>query len=531
MTQSGLDFRRSTPSTLPGLDITDALELTAEQQQLFRWLVRQRAATLAQVADFLQQPPDDAKALVESLLDQGVIEATIGAGGPVYRARLAPKRGRDLPETIHRSLLPGNPLAVIPNPAGVAQVMAGTSLELRVTLSNKGGQPALIDVYLTDLDDTHRVVYWAPVHHERLALGPEQSSEVQFEIAVPVQALPGTYPYRIVVDAPDQYPEDTPIYYDQGLQVLPPITETNRIVDPTFTVAPATSSTLPLPVLPGEWVELTVLVHNRTDRVDRFRLTCPDLDQRWYQVRYPEGLALPGLVMESDGLPLNPGAKGDITLRLQPPLNTPAGAYFPTLSLHSANTPELMLLDVVYLQVLPTPTLTLEWMPVQDTVGHGRGEYLLALVNQGNVKRTVTVAVGHTQPRPPYRYQLSTDTIRVAPGATEHVGLLLVPKPAWRRPWFGPGRLITFDVLLQDADSLPLSPTVYKGTLTWQPRPWWQGLLLILTGLGLLGTLLLAIWLLFLKPPAPPKVLNLQATEATYSAANGDTIQLNWRIR
>ena len=531
MTQSGLDIKRST-AMLPGLDIANALEMTAEQVRLWRWLSRQRRATLAQMVSFLAQPPDEAEALVESLIDLGSVEATIEAGEAIYRVRLAAKTGWDVPEIVQRSLLPGSPLAVIPNPAGQTQIIAGESLELRVTVSNKGAQPALIDVYLTDLDDTHSVVAWCPVHHERLALGSQQSSEVRFIISVPVQALPGTYPYRIVVDAPDHYPEDTPMRCDQGLQVLPPVTETSRLVDPTFTVTPATSSTQALPVLPGAAVELRVLVYNRGDRVDRFRLTCPDLDPRWYQVRYPEGLALPGLVTETDGLPLNPGAKGEIILLLQPPLDTLAGTYFPTLSLHSANTPDLMLLDVVYLDVLPVSTLTLQWLPVQDVVGQGchRGEYLLELVNLGNARRTVQVALGHTQPRPPYRHRLSTETIAIAPGATDHVGLLVVPKPAWRRPWFGAGRLITFEVLLQDVDRLPLSPAVYQGTLRWQPRPRWQGLLLILAGLGLLGTLLLALWLL-IKPPAPPQVSDLRASEATYSAATGDPIRLSWRIR
>lgn len=518
---------------LSGLDIANALEMTADQMRLWRWLSRQRRATLAQMVDFVAQPPDEVEVLVESLIDQGSVEATVEAGEIIYRVRLAAKTGWDVPEIVQRSLLPGSPLAVIPNPTGLAQIVAGESLELRVTVSNKGAQPALIDVYLTDLDDTHSVVAWCPVHHERLALGPQQSSEVRFIIPVPIQALPGTYPYRIVVDAPDHYPADTPIRCDQGLQVLTPVTETSRMVDPTFTVTPATSSTQALPVLPGAAVELTVLVYNRGDRVDRFRLTCPDLDLSWYRVRYPEGLALPGLVTETDGLPLNPGAKGEITLLLQPPLNTPAGDYFPTLSLHSANTPDLMLLDVVYLQVLPVPTLTLQWLPVQDVIGQGyhRGEYLLELVNQGNARRTVQVALGHTQPRPPYRHRLSTETVTIAPGATEHVGLLVVPNPAWRRPWFGAGRLITFEVLLQDIDRLPLSPTLYQGTLRWLPRPWWQGLLLILTGLGLLGTLLLALWLLLLRPPAPPQVADLRASEATYSAATGDPIRLSWRIR
>ncbi|HEY9877331.1 MAG TPA: hypothetical protein V6D29_02690 [Leptolyngbyaceae cyanobacterium] len=545
MTQTRSDLTLS--NARGGLNLADAISLTASQQQLLRWILRQREVSLTQLAAHLGCSPAAAEVSIEDLLAAGFLQERLIGAEPYYRARLAPKQGVELPDSIHQSLLPGSALAVIPSPSGQVSVVAGSILEQRVTISNKGQQDALIDVSLTDLDKSSPISQWCASCHERLALGAQQSSEVIFLIAVPVQALPSTYNYRIVVDAPQHYPEDTPISCDQKLQVTPPVTETVRVTDPTFTVHPATSSTRPVPLQPGEALAVQILVHNRTDRVDRFRITCPDLDAAWYSVQYPEGLALPGLVMETDGLPLNPGAKGQITVLFTPPPNTLAGPYFPTISLHSANDPALMLLDVVYLEVLPVYALVPEWVPLRDKVKREAGEFDLRLANAGNTVRTVNVQLLDTEESKPYVYKLTmgeaavaggqSSTIApdqpliIAPGTTATVGLEVKPRPWWRRPFFGGGRLITFDVLLSDAQALPLAPPAYQGSLVWQPRPWWQLLLLILAGLGVLGTLLLAVWLLFLKPPAPPKILSFGAGDSTYAAADGDAIRLNWHIR
>lgn len=537
MIQTRSDLTRS--NSRNGLTLSDAISLGDDQRQLLRWILRQQEVSLTQLATHLGYSPDAAEAFIQDLLAQGFLQERLIGAEPYYRARLAAKQGVELPVSIHQSLLPGSALAVIPSPSGQVSLVAGSIFEQRVTISNKGQRDALIDVFLTDLDESAPVSPWCASCHERLALGSQQSSEVIFLIKVPVQALPSTYAYRIVVDAPQHYPEDTPLSCDQQIQVTPPVSETVRISDPTFTVYPATSSTRPTPLQPGEALALQLVVHNRTDRVDRFRITCPDLESAWYSIQYPEGLALPGVVMETDGLPLNPGAKGQITVMFRPPISTLAGPYFPTISLHSANDPTLMLLDVVYLEVLPVYALVPEWVPRRDKVKREPGEFDLRLANVGNTVRTVNVHLLDTDESKPYVYKIATaegaiapdQPLTIAPGFTETVGLEVKPRPWWRRPFFGGGRLITFDVLLSDTQAFPLSPPAYQGTLVWQPRPWWQLLLLILAGLGALGTLLLAIWLLFLKPPAPPKILSFGAGDSTYAAADGDAIRLNWRIR
>lgn len=506
-------------------------QLSETQQQIFRWLMRHRDSNVHQIAAHIQQSVMTTQVLLQDMVATGAVEKRFLAGESVYRAKPAAKSGRKLPETIHQSLLPGSPIAAVPNPSGQAAVVAGSKLELRVTVSNKGLQAALIDVYLSDLDETAPISQWCSAHHERLALGSQQSSEVIFTIDVPVQAMPSTYPYRIVVDAPQHYPEDTPITYDQQLQVTAPITDAVRVHDPTFTVAPVTASSRPVPLLPGEAIVFEVLVHNRSDRVDRFRVSCPDLEAPWYSVQYPEGLALPGLVIEADGLPLNPGDRGTIAVTIQPPPGTLAGPYFPTLRLHSANDPALALLDVVYVEVLPSYDLGLEWVPRRDQVKQEAGEYELYLTNRGNTERSIQISLADSRERPPYTYTLSDDEVEILAGGTSRLDVQVHPRPRWRRPLWGGGRLLSFDVVLADPKALPLTPDRYQGTLLWQPRPWWQLALLVLTGLGIAGTLLLAAWLLFLKPPAAPKILSFQSADTSYEAARGDAVRLSWRIR
>jgi hypothetical protein len=65
----------------------------------------------------------------------------------------------------------------------------------------------------------------------------------------------------------------------------------------------------------------------------------------------------------------------------------------------------------------------------------------------------------------------------------------------------------------------------------WEPRPWWQFLLLILTGLGTLAAIAFLIWWLFFKPPAAPKIIEFTSDNPSYKEVDGDFIRLNWQIR
>ncbi len=568
-----------------GLRPSDLIDLPGQERKIAQWMMSHSAeVSLSEVAANTKQDEGDALINLYELIERGYVQEIEVAGEPHYKIRLAPKEGIQLlPDAIQQALAPGSPLAVIPNPSGDHVVTAGSSFDLCVTVSNKGNQSALIDIFIDEVSPALR--QWCDSPSDRLALGPKSSSEVIFQFQIPPQALPAIYNYFLVVDAPQHYPEDTPIRYSQRLQILPPIEEAVRVSDPTFTVVPATGSNSPAILQPGQVLQVTVGVHNRSDRVDSFWLTCPDLPENWFSVRYPEGLQEPGLVTTTDGLDLNPGAKGEILLLLNPPLNALAGSYFPTLRVQSANNPDLVLLDVVYLQVLPVYLLTVELRTLLGKVRRIAGLFEVRLNNAGNTVREIVLRarsldeeelctytfvdeeraarqgeepqsathnsitaisqtvrstalvsefVGKAQIAPRKDAPLETQNsywVRILPGTTATVPLQVKPNKWWRRPVFGGGRLINVGVELEDPQQLPLSNDLAQGTLVWEPRPWWQFLLLLLTGVCTVAAIAFLIWLLFFKPPAPPKIIEFNSENPSYKETDGDFIRLKWQIR
>ncbi len=513
-----------------GLSMGDILALPDSQRKVVQWMMRQGDCTLHDVAANTDQDEGDAAIALYALIEQGFVQEIELPDETLYRIRLASKEGiKQLPQTIQQALAPGKPLAVILNPSGDYAVTAGSNFELCVTVSNKGNQSALIDIYIDEVSQMLR--QWCTSPFERLALSPKSTSEVVFQFQVPPQTLPGNYHYQLVVDAPQHYPEDTPIRYSQRLQILPAIEDAVRVSDATFTVVPATSSVAPLILQPGQLIQVSVLVDNRSDRVDRFWLTCEDLEESWWQVRYPEGLQLPGLVTTSDGLDLNPGDRGEIVLLLNPPLNAIAGNYFATLRLQSANNPDLVLLDVIYLQILPVYFITVELRTLLGQVRRSAGLYEVRLMNAGNTPREIIVHPVSLEEEQLCSYSLDPVQVGILPGAIGIVALQVKPTKWWRRPVYGGGRLIHFGIKLEDPHLLTLPTDMPQGALLWEPRPWWQFLLVLLAGVGTLVAIAFLIWWLFFKPPAPPKILEFASDSSSYQEADNDFVRLNWQIR
>ena len=516
---------RQTNRKVRGFSMADILALPDSEAKILRFMVREaKPVSVAELAQYM----DEAQSVVSTMLDYleqlTYVEETQVAGQLRYRVIF-----RETERVVPSQLEPGNPLAIIPNPSGDHAVVAGEKFELYVTVSNKGYQSALIDVFIDESSQTLR--QWCISPAERLALDSRTSGEVVFEFEVPIQTLPGTYNYILVVDAPEHYPEDTPIRHSQRLQVLPPVEVAVRVSDATFSLDPTTSSRSPVVLQPGEILPIMVMVHNRSDRVDRFRLTCPDLAENWFSVKYPEGLDEPGLVVATEGLDLNPGDRGEVVLLLTPPLNALAGSYFPTVRLYSANDPDLVLLDIVYLQILPLYLLTVELVIRRGRVRREAGVYDLKLTNAGNTIREVSIQAIRFDEEELCTYTLEPAQVRILPGTSTLVDLRIKPDKWWRRPFYGGGELINFRVELADTQQLPLPDYLPQGTLLWEPRPWWLLFLLILAGVLTLAAIALLIWWIFFKPPDPPKILEFTSEDTFYQEADNDFVRLNWQIR
>ncbi|MBW4699236.1 MAG: hypothetical protein KME03_15340 [Aphanocapsa lilacina HA4352-LM1] len=422
------------------------------------------------------------------------------------------------------------PIALIMNPPGPQQATPGSQVELFVTVSNQGDQSAVIDVFIDDSERDLRK--WCDSPRQRLALDPKQSSEVAFRFTIPPQAFPGIYDYAIVVDAPEHYPEDTPLQRPRQLQLLPRDQQAVRVSDPTFALKPQTTPQQPLVVQPGKPQIVQIQVHNRSDRVDRFRLTCPDLEESWYSVRYQvPSLSGPGLVDCPDGLDLNPNTRGQIVLLFQPPTDTLSGSYSPTLRVYSANTPDLVLLDLVYLQIPTTYGLKVEIETLLGKVTRKPGRFKVNIANEGNVIRELGVGASSSEEDEYAAYECRPEEVRLLPGRSVGIDLTVKPKNWWQRPFWGEPFEIPFKIDLTDAKALPLPKTPPKAKLEWLARPWWQLLLAALLVLAALGGIFYLVWLVYFRAPDPVRVESFQSDSIRYLETNGDRITLNWQLR
>ncbi len=419
------------------------------------------------------------------------------------------------------------PLKVILNPPTRLEGLPGESVTLHISLINQGEQGAAIDVFVDPIAQT--LPPWCPSARKRVTLDPQQACEVSLVFEIPSDALPGSYSYTVVVDAPEHYPEETPIYYPARLEVLVKEHTVIRSEKLTFSISPATSPVQPLLLQPNEHQTLSVIVNNHSNRVDRFRLYCLDLDKTWFTIRYPyNGLSELGVVSSTDGLELNPGGQGEIIIEFHYPTDIPAGRYSPTLQLISDNAPEQVFLDLVYLEVKPILHLSVELETILGKVSHSPGQYRLTLTNHGNSIRELAVSASSRDETESCGYVCIPSSVNLLIGETATISLSVYPKQKWRRPLFGYGTELPFQVNLQDLQALPTPEKLPIGSLIWKARPWWQFLLLLLTGVGALSGLGFLIWFVFFKSAPPPILLEFKPDSASYT--EGDRVRLNWTI-
>ncbi len=182
-----------------------------------------------------------------------------------------------------------SPLEVFITPPGIQDAMPGDTIQLHAVVINQGKQNAIIDLYL-NCDETFKNVAGLAVGpRESCAIAPHQSSdEVTFTFEIPIDANPGTYDYTLVVDAPQHYPQDTPISFPRQLKVVPKEHTAIRANDSTFSIKPSSNTNKPLICKLYEPLLVEVTVENRSAYVDRFRLSCLDLDDDWFTITYPK---------------------------------------------------------------------------------------------------------------------------------------------------------------------------------------------------------------------------------------------------
>jgi hypothetical protein len=420
------------------------------------------------------------------------------------------------------------------------ETIPGTSPELYISVNNRGTKNAVIDIFVEITDENSLALnQWINPKRVRLTIDAEEEKIVTFQIQIPESAWPYDYRYDVVLDAPEHYPEHTPLSYPQILKVLPaPAAQKHGGEDPCFFLTPATNSSKPQNIKSGDTFEVEVSVENRTALVDRFYLICSDLKPEFFSVQYPEVRDQYGLIIESDGLELNPSKSGKIKIKFHPPSSASAGNYYPTIRLASVNNPRLSLLDVVYLHIPPSYNLEIDIETLKDRIKDPKsesGEYELKISNQGNLERSLVIKT-RNRGWGSLAFSIDPDFKTLAPGSMSQVQILARPLGRWwNRPFYGIGREFKFGVELEDINNLPLPQELSEAKLTWEPYPkkWFVFFVVLLSVLGIGGAIAIAfaIWNTFFRQPPDPKILEISPLKSTFKEANNEVVQLNWTIQ
>lgn len=509
-----------------GFSMVDILTLSTRQYQIIHWIMRYRDSTLEAIAIGIEASPEETLIEIEYLIDQGFLELIQNQGINYYALDFRRQQNNDR-DAMFSSSVTGRPLSIILNPSGLITIATGESFELCVTVTNQGDRSAVISVALDQ--DSSSIFAWCLIAVERLALSVGQSCEVVFPITVPPNAIPKEYSYTLIIDAPQHYPEDTPIQYKGRVIVTPSIQEVIRVNDPTFATIPRSSSSSPHQMRSGEIWQVMISVNNRSERVDRFRITVPDLDPKWVSIYYPESLALIGVVEAAEGLPLNPDTQGQITLIFKPPMDAWAGIYSPTIRVHSANNPDLALLDIAYFEILPVYQLDIQLVTLLTRVENQPSLYELRFKSSSNITREVTVKTSSPEQDGLLTYNFNLEETRISPYGTARINLEVQPTKKCK-PRFFSDRYLNFIVEVEDKHQVPIASDRYLGSLLMPARPWWQFVLVLIGILGIIGAIIFVIWWFFFRPPDVPIVVEFASESTNYREVSNEAIRLRWRI-
>jgi hypothetical protein len=433
-----------------------------------------------------------------------------------------------------------NPLSINSGVLGNSEkILPGAEIEIFASVKNQGDQNAVIDVAVEIVDEQSLpLAQWIAPRRVRLALAPQESQTVLFQVCIPNNAWPYGYQYDLVIDSPEHYPEYTPLHYPHILKVLSPLLVSEHGKDPVFFLNPLTTSLEPRLVTPGEIFEFEIMIDNCSYLVDRFHVICTELDSDYFSVIYPEGRDQYGLIVESDGLELNPGEKRTVKLKIHPPANIPAGNYFPTIRLKSANNPNLNLLDVIYIYIPPNYNIEANIEPIINRIKNPKiesGEYNLQIINQGNIERNFTLYARNLG-WGSLNFTLDKNHISLSPGYSSKLNLLVKPTGKWwNRPFYGIGRKFRFGVQLEDLQQLPIHNDLLENELTWESysrkiRFLIIGLLALLAVMGV-SAIAFFVWQYFFKQLPSPKIDSLSSEKNTYQESKNESIRLSWVIR
>ncbi|MBT9316641.1 COG1470 family protein [Leptothoe spongobia] len=388
-----------------------------------------------------------------------------------------------------------------------------------VALHNPSQFATQVEVWVAPVDvKSEAILQWVRLENTQgiFHVEPYSTCEIDLQVTVPLQAVPGLYSYEIRAQSSAHLGHYLRCY--QQLTVEPPA---QAHQDPIFHVEPATNSLTPFQLEPEKNASFSIQVTNRSHHADCFYLTCLDIAPGWFDVVYP-------LAGRAVGLPLAPGESGNIVLNLHPPQQTVAGNYTITLRLGSQHQPDTILFEAIYLTLAANPQLAAKLYPETALLPTLDQTLTLELQNSGNVSQAIAVTTRAPQQR--FTYDIEPAALTIAPGDTQTVTIT----PVLRQRWLGLQNFkvpLTLEIRHQhQPETVPL--TTCEATLKWQSQHRWL-LKLILAGClssGFIGAALLAWWHLLYQPTVKPQILNFATTGEQYRAGEAPDISFDWQI-
>ncbi|MEQ4302930.1 hypothetical protein ABNF97_16290 [Plantactinospora sp. B6F1] len=235
----------------------------------------------------------------------------------------------------------------------------------------------------------------------------------------------------------------------------------------------------PTVVVPGESVDIPVMVRNSGDVVEGYDLDVVGMPSTWATFDPPR-------------VSLYPGASETVTLTVRPPRSSEvrAGELPYGVRVVPSETPQTATVEEAVLTIAPFSEVSAELRPQVRRARLG-ARYHLAGVNGGNVEETLTVTAVDGAEELRFAPRPRTTTL----AAGERYAAVLGVR-ARRLLWRGTPRHLPFRAVLGDASGRAVT---LDGTLVQQPvlSAWLLKMLAVLLALLLL---LLALWFGLLRP-------------------------------
>lgn len=359
-----------------------------------------------------------------------------------------------------------------------------------------------------------------------IALAPGAAKPVTLSFDIPAHAAPGIYHYTIAYKS-EQHINKT-IRHPLQLEV-PSIQSSPKPL--TVTVDPVTTAETPYSVRPGRSITFTLKIKNCSSFSDLIYLNCSGLPPETFTIDYlNQEEQSKDATQPVDGLRLEAHGSGEIRFTVHPSKTTLAGNYSPTLQLISIQTPDLLTLDLLHIQVLAETHLETELTPKTRSIPQEDASFVLTVRNRGNIERKFRLDAKDSEKR--FQFAIEKRTITVPPNQEMSIVLSATPRRKWHRPlWGKPLRSsVSFYLIPTDLTSAT-PPYPPQAKLLWFPRPKWVLAAALLLGASTVLVLLSLLYRFNRQPMTTADILSFSPTKRTYLEGASNAVRLNWAVR